>query len=438
MSNSDSLERKLLKNATWLFSGGIGNSVFAAVEPVVLARFLGVEQFGLLSLVIAYVSIVNGIIDFKPHEAVVKYVVQYKELGEKVKALSYIKLFYILDFLAGALGFAVCVLLAGVANDLFIHSDKAVGFVLVYSVSMVFSNLNKNSEAVLRVFDRFKMIALVRTCQTALRLVLVSACLLAGFGITGVLTSYVITAFLVFVALQAIVFATLRNQGLERWTKARLENAGTLIREVRMFVLTSTFSGFLENIAFRKQFPILLLGYFSGNAAAGFYKVATIFSSVIDKFLNPAIESMYPSLVAAHSHGDYQTFKRIVSYSVKSLAKILLPIGVVFFLLVDHIVLLFFGTEYADVSTAMRISVAINVLGCFCFWVGSGELAMKRLKQRMTRSIVLMAVYATALLILIPAYSYEGAVMATLAHPIVISAFALYLFSHIGRLQKGK
>ena len=85
MPTSDKLQRKLVKNVAWLFSGGVGSSVFASIEPILLARLLGVEQFGLLTLVIAYVGLTNNMLSFKLHEAVVKYVGHYWELGAKIQ-----------------------------------------------------------------------------------------------------------------------------------------------------------------------------------------------------------------------------------------------------------------------------------------------------------------------------------------------------------------
>ena len=248
MLPSNKLQRRLVKNVAWLFSGGVGSSVFASIEPILLARFLGVEQFGLLSLVIAYVGLINNMLSFKLHEAVVKYVGHYWELGEKSKSLSYIKFFYLLGFLAGFLAFLGCILLAGVGNDFFIRSEEAFKFILVYSLTILFSNLNKNSEAILRVFDRFKIVALVDTSNSGVRLVLVSIALFAGFGIKGVLVSYVIMAFALFVTLQVIVFSVLKNQGLEKWTKARLGNRGSLLMKQGLLSLLQPLPAFWRTL----------------------------------------------------------------------------------------------------------------------------------------------------------------------------------------------
>ena len=422
--------KNLLKNASWLFSGSVATSLFAAAEPVLIARFLGVEQFGLFSLIIAYVGMVNGLIDLKSPEAVVRYVGEHLELGKKEKALSFIKFFYVLDFLVGVLALGTCLLLAGVANDLFIHSEDAFRFTLIYSLSVLVSSINTSSEAVLRIFDRFKTIAFVRTSRTGLRVALVAACLLLGLGIEEILVCYVVAAFVFFLMLQITVFRVLKQSGFKRWTTAKTENLGATIREVRPFVLTSTFTGFLSN-AFKRQIPVLILGYFTSKEAVGLYRVAAIFSGVGVRLRKPVEDTIYPALVAAQSRGSKEAFSKIVSYSTKNLLKVFLPVGLIFLLFADKIITVFFGSEYEPAALALRLIIISEVLSGFYFWIDSAELALNRLRQRVTRVALSSASYIAVLFMLVNEYSYNGAAAARLAPAILILVFSLFMFNQI-------
>ena len=422
--------KNLFKNASWLFSGSVATSLFAAAEPVLIARFLGVEQFGLFSLIIAYVGIVNGLIDLKSFHAVIRYVGQSRELGEKDKVLSFIKVFYVLDFLVGVVALAVCLLLAGVANDLFIHSENAFKFTLIYSSSVLVSSINQNSEAILKIFDRFKTIAFVRTSRTGLRVALVAGCLLAGFGIEEILVCYVIAAFVFFLMLQITVFQVLKQSGFKRWTTAKVENLGATIREVRPFVLTSTFTGFLSN-AFKRQIPVLILGYFTSKEAVGLYRVATIFSGIGVRLRKPVEDTIYPALVAAQSRGSKEAFSEIVSYSTKNLLKVFLPVGLIFFLFADKIIIIFFGSAYEPAALALQLIVISELLSGFYFWIDSVELALNRLRQRMIRVGLSSVSYIAVLLVLVHGYSYNGVAASRLAPAIIILLFSLFMFNHI-------
>ena len=430
MPASGNPTRNLLKNASWLFSGSMAASLFAAAEPVLIARFLGVEQLGLFTLIIAYVGIVNGLIDLRSPEAVVRYVGQYRELGENDKVLSFIKFFYVLDFLVGIAALGVCLILAGVADDLFIHSEDTFKFTLIYSTSILVSSVNKSSEAVLRVFDRFKTLAFVRTSRTGLRVVLIAVSLLAGFGIEGILVCYVISAFVFFLMLQINVFGVLRQSGLERWTTAKIKNLGVTVEEVRSFVLVSTFTGFLSN-AFSRQIPVLILGYFTGKEAVGLYRVAVIFSGVSVKLRKPVQDTIYPALVAAQSGGSKEAFSEIVSYSTKNLLKVFLPIGLIFFLFANKIIIIFFGSAYEPATLALQLIIISEILLGLCFWIDSAELALNRLRQRVIRVALSSMSYVAVLLVLVQAYSYNGAAASRLAPAILILVFSLFTFNQI-------
>ncbi len=430
MPASGNSTRNLFKNASWLFSGSMAASLFSAAEPILIARFLGVEQLGLFTLIIAYVGIINGLIDLRSPDAVVRYVGQYRELGEKDKVLSFIKFFYVLDFLVGIAALGVCLILAGVADDLFIHSENTFKFTLIYSASILVSSVNKSSEAVLRVFDRFKTIAFVRTSRTGLRVVLIAVSLLAGFGIEGVFVCYVVAAFVFFLMLQVEVLRVLRQSGLKRWTTAKVKNLEVTFEEVRSFVLVSTFTGFLSN-AFSRQIPVLILGYFTAKEAVGLYRVAIIFSGVSVKLRKPVQDTIYPALVAAQSRGSKEAFSDIVSYSTKNLLKVFLPVGLIFFLFANKIIIIFFGSAYEPATLALQLIVISEVLSALCFWIDSAELALNRLRQRVIRVALSSMSYVAVLLVLVQAYSYNGAAASRLVPAILILVFSLFTFNKI-------
>ena len=110
MSDSKDLQKKLYFNASWLFGGKTASGIFTAIQTVVVARLLGVSDYGLLSLVIAYISILNMFFDLKVWETATKYIGTYLEQGESDKVRSMVKLSYILDIGSGVLAFIIAIL----------------------------------------------------------------------------------------------------------------------------------------------------------------------------------------------------------------------------------------------------------------------------------------------------------------------------------------
>ncbi len=439
-NNLSSQERKnIRKNISWLFGGGIGGSIFAMLEVVLLTRFLGLEMFGLFSLVAAYVKIVKETLDFKVKEAVVRYVGRHWERKEKEKTVSFIKLFYLIDFFMGVVSFFVAVLLAEIANSLFIKSENAFELIFIYSFSLLVSTVNTTSKSILEVFNKFANVALVDTFAVAVRVVLVAVFLVAGFGIKGVLLGYVAAAFMSFVAFQIVVNRALEKRGVRGWPRASFTTVSGEIRNVMMFILSSTATAFFGKVL-NREFPILLLGHYFTSEIAGLYKTATSFTKVIGSLSTPADRVIYPALVSLEERYSYRAFKQVVSYSIKLLVKFFIPAGAVFFIFAERIIDVFFGAEYVPAANAMRIIVVATVLEGFLFWIPAVYLALGRIWFRTGFAFVTLLIYTGALIYLSPLYSIEGAAFARVIFPLTMLPVGIFLFRDIrkrGREERG-
>ena len=142
-------------------------------------------------------------------------------------------------------------------------------------------------------------------------------------------------------------------------------------------------------------------------------------------------DTIYPALVAAQSRGSKEAFSKIVSYSTKNLLKVFLPVGLIFFLFADKIIIIFFGSAYEPAALALQLIIISEVLSGFYFWIDSAELALNKLRQRVTRVALSSASYIAVLFILVNEYSYNGAAAARLAPAILILVFSLFMFNHI-------
>ncbi len=431
MPNSLSVEKKnLLKNVSWLFGSRIGGSLFVALEAVLLARFLGLEQFGLFSLIVAYVGIVNSFFDLRVKEATVKYVGQQMERHEKKKLVSFIRLFYLIDFSTGLMAFFVAIAFAGLADTLFIKSEGVFEFVLIYSFCLLVSTVNASSRAILEVFKKFGSVGLVDMFSVAARVLFVLVFLMAGFGIKGVLLAYVVGAFINFSVLQFLVNSVLTREGFGGWFRGSFKLGKSEIKNVMSFIFSSTLSAFFGRV-FREDFPILLLGHFFGKETSGLYKIAIAFPKVIVKLRSPLGRVIYPSLVSLEERGSYDDFEKIISYSVSFLLKFFIPIGTVFFIFADEIIALTFGAEYIPAATAMRIIVVGEVLYGFFFWTTAVFLVLGRIWFRTGLTFINSICYLVACFYLVPFYSVEGAAFAKLVPHVISLSVAVLLFREI-------
>ena len=406
-------KKRFVRNVSWLFVAKSMPSAANFLEVIILARVLGLEAFGLFTLVVAYVGIVNRFLDFRVWESAVKYVGEFLEKKEPDHVLSMIKFSYVIDLSTGVLAFFVSVALAGFANEVFIKSPEGFDMVLILSFSLLFATTNTTSEALFRVFDRFRTITLVQSSESVCKLVFVLAALYLGYGIKGVFFAHAVVSLFGFVFRQILVNSMLRERGLGGWLSSRIGLLYYRMKEILWFLLNTSFVATLD-IAGEGRVSVLVLGYFFDSTAPGLYRVARSVIKVINRIIDPLYEVIFPRLISLSSANLYDKFAEVAKYATKSLFKLVIPVSVAMFLFAEQFIGLIFGNNYMPASDTMRILTVAALFSGATLCLTPSLLAFGRPGLRTVISVFKMLIYVVLLLILVPEYSYLGAGIAHL------------------------
>jgi len=427
MSDSNKSQKKLFMNASWLFGGKTASGIFSAIQTVVIARILGVSDYGLLSLVLAYVAVLNMFFDLKVWETATKYIGTYWETGEHDKARSMIKLSYILDIGSGVVAFIIAILSAKLISTYIIHSPQAYVFIWIYSISLFVDTANSTSDAILRVFDRFKNIAFINSFQKFFRLIVVVALLYSGLGIKGVLYGFILASFVGFFVRMWLVMKTLKHNDLQGWLSADISLIRDQWKGIAWFLGNTSFIATLKT-GNERYLGILILGYFVGKDAVAFYKIASSIASVVNRIVDPIYEAIYPELVKLASSNAIEDFKNMIKSTTKSLVLIIIPIGVIIIIFAEPIISLVFGKDYVPATNALRILAAAVLIVRCTFWINPALLSMGRPGLRTIMGVISTFIYLVLMFLLVPGYSYMGAAFAFLGYSIVRSSLAFKFF----------
>ena len=427
MSDSNKSQKKLFMNASWLFGGKTASGIFSAIQTVVIARILGVSDYGLLSLILAYVAVLNMFFDLKVWETATKYIGTYWEKGEHDKARSMIKLSYILDIGSGVVAFIIAILSAKLISTYIIHSPQAYVFIWIYSISLFVDTANSTSDAILRVFDRFKNIAFINSFQKFFRLIVVVALLYSGLGIKGVLYGFILASFVGFSVRMWLVMKTLKHNDLQGWLSADISLIRDQWKGIAWFLGNTSFIATLKT-GNERYLGILILGYFVGKDAVAFYKIASSIASVVNRIVDPIYEAIYPELVKLASSNAIEDFKNMIKSTTKSLVLIIIPIGVIIIIFAEPIISLVFGKDYVPATNALRILAAAVLIVRCTFWINPALLSMGRPGLRTIMGVISTFIYLVLMFLLVPGYSYMGAAFAFLGYSIVRSSLAFKFF----------
>ncbi len=432
MSINKKEKKELFSNVSWLFGAKSGKSILVSIEIVLLARILGLEKFGLFSVVVAYVNILNKFFDFRVWEAAIRYIGEFLEKKENDKVLSMIKFSFFVDIFTGVIAFVISIILAKLGNEFFIKSGSGVEFIIIYSVSLLVSTVNTTADALFRVFNKFKTIAFINSSEALFRLVLVAVVLMLGYEVKEVLFVYVVAAFLGFLLRQVIVNKVLLEKNLSNWLNSSLGLLLPRLKEISWFLLNTSFNATLK-MANEGNIAVLFLGHFFGNQAAGLYKVARSAIKVMARMIDPVYEAIYPKLVSLTSQNLFEKSIEIIWYALKNLLKFTLPVALVGLVFTEIIVRLIFGAEYVLASNTMRVLTVAALFTGMTFWVTPSLLALNKPGFRLLINLVRTVLYVIFLIILIPKYSYLGAAYAYLLAEILNFLFSVYLKRSLSR-----
>ena len=434
MSELKAERKEFMKNVSWLFIAKSIPSAANFLEVIILARVLGLELFGLLTLVVAYVRIVNSLLDFRVWESVVKYVGEFIEKNESDHALSMIKFSYIVDFLTGLIAFLVSISLASMANDILIKSPDGFELILIFSFSLILATVNSTSGALFRVFDKFKTIVFLKLSGSVFKLGSVLIALYLGYGIKGVLFAYVALSFFDFVLTQIVVHRILKDKGLDGWLSARVGLLSHRMREITWFLLNTSFNATLM-IANEGKIAVLILGYFFSSEASGLYRVARSVIKVIGRITDPLYEAIFPKLVSFSTLNLYGRLVEMIKFSVTSLFKFIVPVLIIVLLFTEQLIGLIFGEQYITSANTMRVLAIAVLFTASTFWLTPLLLAIGRPGLRTAISTVKILTYVALLLILAPKYSYLGAGVAYLIVEVLHFLAAAYLTYRLSRAR---
>lgn len=431
------VKQRLFRNASWLFGGKTIAGGFSALQTVILARILGVNDYGLLALIIAYVDILNNFFDFRVWETATKYIGTFWTNGDREKTLSFIKLSYIIDITSGVVAFIIAILTAKIASSYVIHTPQAYALVWIYSLSLLIDTANSTSDAMLRVFNRFKRIAFISSFLSLFKLLLVASTLLIGFGMKGVLFSFVVVSFLGFFIRLWIVTKTLGENKLAGWWKSDLSLVKDQWKGIAWFLGNTSLAGTLK-MANDNFLGVLVLGYFSGKEGAAYYKIAKSFVKLMTRIIDPFYEAIYPELVRISSLNALKDFKSLLKYATKTLMKVTIPVAILILIFSDTIIDLVFGKQYLPASNTLRIVTVAVVITQLTFWLNPALLAFGRPGLRTLVNIISTAAYTVLLFLLVPNYSYLGAAFAFLGYAIVRAFISLISLEDFIKREKEK
>ncbi|MCL6752170.1 flippase [Nostoc sp. CCCryo 231-06] len=387
--------RAIIANTGWLFADRILRMGASLVVGVWVARYLGVQQYGLFNYILAFVSLFTPIFTLGLDDVVVRHLVRQPSNKEEILGTT---------FWLKLLGGIASVLLA-VSGIFFLgeHETLKIWLVAILAIAGIFRAADTielwfQSQVESKYTVIAKNIAFLVNSLIKIALILTKAPLLAFAWVT--LAEFAMSAIGLLVVYQVKVSSLL----LWRWS---FSTAKTLLKES----LPLIFSGFA--IMIFMKIDQVMLGQMTGNNEVGIYSAAVRISEIWYFIPAAIVSSVAPSIYAAKEKSESLYYQRI-GQLLRLLTCISFAIALPMTFLSDKIVMVMFGSGYAEAGPILAIHIWTSL---FVFmglatspWFIAEGLNNVSLGKNLFGAILNIIIN----LLLIPKYAGFGAAIATI------------------------
>jgi O-antigen/teichoic acid export membrane protein len=344
-----SIARTIAKNTLFNFITNASDLLINFGIGILLARFLGPEDYGVYSFLMWFLSLAQLFVNLGLGNMVVRYLAEAIGRQDKQEVNSLVGLALWIRIAASIIIVAVLIGFAQFWANLF-GSPSSGPFFIILAVGILPNVLNFLISSIFGGFQKYEYAAYVMLVSNPLRaLGIVIVCIL-GFGIREILFASIFSWFVgVFVGL----FLLRRLIPLRSLlTRPRLNPQTKRALKYTMIMTAIFFLGYFQT----QRAEIFFLGIYQSTQAVGFYTIAFLLAqNSIGLVLQVFSGVLVPAVSEQFARGDIDRIRAIYLTSARYLMMFGLPLAIGGMALSAPIIKLFYGAEYAASILMLQI-----------------------------------------------------------------------------------
>lgn len=396
--------QKIIDNAGWLFFDKVLRMGVGLFVNIWVVRYLGPEQFGLLSYSAAFVALFATFATLGLDGIVIRELV--RKPGDSKEILGSA---LVLRLIGGTCSFIVCL-----GSFLLLRHSDAAGKMLVAIIA---------AGMVFQAFDAidFWFQSHMQSRNTVIAknsAFLLAACIKIGLIIAHASLLMFALAALLEVILGAVGMMLFYNRSgyrIGEWSSSFVRCRHMLSDSWPMIL-----SGL--SIAIYMKIDQIMLGDLAGNGAVGIYASATKLSELWYMIPMIVVSSVFPSIVQSKEQ-DEQLYHRRITRLFSLMAAISLMIAIPVSLCSSWVVTAMYGTAYQAAGPVLAVHIWASLFVFYGVAQGPWDLTENLTRLAMVRIVIGATVNILLNLWLIPTYGPIGAAAATVVSQALAAVF---------------
>lgn len=404
--------RTMFKNMSWVMISQILASALGFFWTILIARYLGVEKYGILGFATSIVGLFALTLDLGVTSYIVRQMATDNDTAKKnlgnvlpLKCLLSIGTFILL--------FIVLILMR--------CDEITITITLLFMINSIVQAIITTVNGSFQAFEKMKYQGIGNTLLNVLLFLFILITIYTDLGLTGIAFSYIAAN-----AIGLIYEYYAMNKHILK-PKFEFDSAfcKNLIKSSAPFAIT----GILFTIYY--SIDIVMLNNMVGNYATGLYNATYKLISVVTIFYGIYASVIFPIMSKLFKNDEELL---IVSYekSIKYLMLVIIPIAVATFFYSTDIMTFIYGHKY---DAGAPILVILIWTACLLFANGAGNTLLNASHKEVsvTKIYSIAAIFNIVMnFILIPYLSYIGAAITTVLSDILILIIQKYTIHKSG------
>ena len=410
------------RNAGLMGAAKVAGGLVALGAVAVAARALPPEALGLVVLLHALLVFLTEVATFESWLLVVREGSLALAAGDEARLGRTLRFAVALDLAAALAAFAVACVIGVLATRpgaplASLGAASVVGYLTLVLLRQVSA-----SQGVLRLFDRYDLLALASLTQPVFRLVGGLLAAASGAGVAGFLLAWFAAAAAAALVTFGLALWALRRRGLLRVLKGPISLREPVPGAWRFVGAANVASG-LD--AATRQLPLLLAGLVGGAAAAGLFKIAQEVSSVLGKASQVADRVVFPALAGFEAVGEPGAARDLTSRFALAFVLVGAVLTLIMLLVGAPVLTLLFGEPYAVAARPAAVLVLAATLSAAAAPFLSADAAKGRVGGPVLARLAEFAAMTGAFWPLTEAFGLTGSAAAVLLGASILCATAL-------------
>lgn len=401
--------RRFGKNTLALFIAQIISSILSILLGIFIARDLGVISLGKYSFAFSFVLFFSIFIDLGYNTFLIREVAR-----DKSKVNKFVSNLISFRLILGVIVFIFIIMTINLMG----YPSDTKNVVYLFAFYILIESFSTIYRSVFRAFERMEYEALITILSNLLRVSFALIFIFLGYGLM------VIGLIFIFSGIFDLLISTIVCE--RKFVKSKLEIDFSFFKGTIKIALPLVMTSLFTTVFIKAD--TIMLSILKGDAVVGWYNAA--YNLVLGlRFIPGLIVTAIVPTLSYYYITSKTLLKAIYEKYFRYLIILGLPAAMGITLLSDKIILLVYGSKFANSIIALQI-LSWDVLLIFLYTMLSGLLISIDRQNKMAITAAVTALLNVLLnIILIPYYSYIGAAVATVCSETFLFIIYFYLVS---------